>query len=157
MILVDISLLLSAVNTRAPMHKAARTWWENRLNSDETTGLSWLTILSFIRLTTNPKVMPEPLALVDAIAIVDGWLETPTVKLLTVKTQHWSILQNMLHAVGHGSALTMDAHLACLAVEHECEIATTDEDFSHFPGLKVVNLLKPQKDRDKEKAESGRD
>jgi toxin-antitoxin system PIN domain toxin len=108
MILVDISLLLSAVNTRAPMHKAARTWWENRLNSDETTGLSWLTILSFIRLTTNPKVMPEPLALVDAIAIVDGWLETPTVKLLTVKTQHWSILQNMLHAVGHGSALTME-------------------------------------------------
>lgn len=157
MILVDISLLLSAVNSRAPMHKAARSWWENRLNGDEETGLSWLTILSFIRLTTNHKVMPEPLPLADAIAIVDSWLATPCVRLLTVKPQHWSILQNMLHAVGHGSALTMDAHLACLAVEHDCEIATTDEDFSHFPGLKVMNLLKPQKDRDKEKAEGARE
>ena len=143
MIVVDITLLLAAVNTRAPMHKAARTWWEEQLNSDAEIGLSWLVILGFIRLTTNGKVMPEPLLLADAIAMVDEWLRRPNVKTVAVTPQHWNILQNMLHAVGHGAALTMDAHLACLAIEHDAEIVTVDEDFMHFPGLKWKNPLKP--------------
>lgn len=142
MILVDLTLLLAAVNTRAPMHKAARNWWEEKLNSEERMGLSWLVILGFIRLTTHPKILPEPLLLADAIALVDGWLARPNVQTIQVTPQHWNILQNMLHAVGHGAALTMDAHLACLAIEHDAEIATADEDFSHFPGLKWRNPLK---------------
>lgn len=144
MILVDLTILLSAVNTRAPRHKAARTWWEDLLNGTEDVGLSWLVVLGFIRLTTHPKVMPEPLLLADAVSIVDGWLARPNVKLLQVTGQHWNLLQNMLFAVGHGTALTMDAHLACLAIEHDAEIAATDEDFAHFPGLKWHNPLKPE-------------
>jgi uncharacterized protein len=142
MTLVDLTLLMTAVNSRAPMHKAARAWWEEKLNSAEEIGLSWLVVLGFIRLTTNEKIMPEPLLLADAVAMVDEWLRRPNVKLVQVTAQHWNILQNMLHAVGHGAALTMDAHLACLAIEHDAEIATADEDFSHFPGLKWRNPLK---------------
>ena len=125
------------------MHKAARNWWEKQLNGDGEIGLTWLVVLGFIRLTTNPKIMPEPLLLADALAMVDEWLRRPNVKMMQVTGQHWNILQNMLHAVGHGAALTMDAHLACLAIEHDAEIATADEDFSHFPGLKWLNPLKP--------------
>ena len=142
MTVVDITLLLAAVNTRAPAHKLARSWWEEQLNGAAEIGLSWLVILGFIRLTTNTKVMPDPLLLADAIAMVDEWLRRPNVKTVAVTPQHWNILQNMLHAVGHGAALTMDAHLACLAIEHDAEIATLDDDFSHFPGLKWRNPLK---------------
>jgi uncharacterized protein len=143
MIIVDLTLLMAAVNSRAPMHKAARTWWEDRLNGDKDVGLSWLVILGFIRLATHPRIFPEPLLLADAISMIDAWLERPNVKIVQVTAQHWNIMQNMLHAVGHGAALTMDAHLACLAIEHDAEIATADEDFSHFPGLKWRNPLKP--------------
>ena len=143
MTLVDLTLLIAAVNKRAPMHKAARAWWEERLNGTDQIGLSWLVILGFIRLVTNSKVMPEPLLLADAVGMVDEWLRRPNVRTVGVTGQHWNILQNMLHAVGHGAALTMDAHLACLAIEHDAEIATADDDFSHFPGLKWRNPLKP--------------
>jgi uncharacterized protein len=143
MSLVDLTLLMAAVNTRAPQHKAARAWWEEQLNSANPIGLSWLVILGFIRLATHPKIFPEPLHLADAIAMVDSWLARPNVSIVQVTPQHWNILQNMLHAVGHGTALTMDAHLACLAIEHDAEIATADDDFSHFPGLKWRNPLKP--------------
>jgi predicted nucleic acid-binding protein len=88
--------------------------------------------------------MPEPLLLADAVAMVDTWLARPNVTIAQVTGQHWNVLQNMLHAVGHGAALTMDAHLACLAIEHDAEIATADEDFSHFPGLKWRNPLQPE-------------
>lgn len=142
MILVDLTLLFAAVNTKAPMHKAARGWWEEQLNSDQPIGLAWLVILGFIRLATHPKLMPEPMHLADAIAMVDAWMARPNVQVVQVSGQHWNILQNMLHAVGHGAALTMDAHLACLAIEHDADIATADEDFSRFPGLKWRNPLK---------------
>ena len=141
MILVDLTLVMAAVNSRAPMHKAARDWWEDQLNGSEEIGIAWLVILGFIRLATNPRIMPEPLLLADAVAMVDSWLARPNVRVVQVTPQHWNILQNMLHAVGHGSALTMDAHLACLGIEHDAEIATADEDFSHFPGLKWRNPL----------------
>ena len=143
MTLVDLTLLMAAVNSRAPMHRAARAWWEEQLNSDNKIALSWLVILGFIRLTTSSKIMPEPLLLADAVAMVDAWLARSNVSIAQVTDQHWNVLQNMLHAVGHGAALTMDAHLAGLAIEHDAEIATADEDFSHFPGLKWRNPLKP--------------
>lgn len=144
MTLVDLTLIMAAVNSRAPMHRAARDWWEEQLNSENKIALSWLVILGFIRLTTSSKIMPEPLLLADAIAMVDSWLARPNVTIAQVTEQHWNVLQNMLHAVGHGAALTMDAHLACLAIEHNAEIATADEDFSHFPGLAWRNPLKPE-------------
>lgn len=143
MTLVDLTLIMAAVNKNAPMHKTAQAWWEEQLNGAEPIGLSWLVILGFIRLSTNARVFPEPLLLADAVGMVDEWLRRPNVKTVQVTAQHWNILQNMLHAVGHGAALTMDAHLACLAIEHDAEIATADEDFSHFPGLKWRNPLKP--------------
>ena len=147
MILVDLSVLLAAVNTRAPQHKLAQAWWEERLNSDEPVAITWLVVLGFIRLSTHPKVFPQPLLLADAIGMVDEWLARPNVQMLQVTPQHWNVLQNMLLAVGHGATLTMDAHLACLAIQHNCEIVTLDEDFSHFPGLKQRNLAKPQKEQ----------
>src|SRR5688500_16113410 len=135
---------MSAINTRAPKHKIARSWWEEQLNGPGKVGLSWLVILGFIRLVTHPKFMPQPLLLADAVAMVDAWLARPNVKLVQVTSQHWNVFQNMLYAVGHGTALTMDAHLAALAIEHDAEIATADEDFSHFPGLKWRNPLEPE-------------
>jgi predicted nucleic acid-binding protein len=37
--------------------------------------------------------------------------------------------------------LVTDARLAALAVEHGCELASTDSDFSRFPGLKWKNPI----------------
>jgi predicted nucleic acid-binding protein len=38
--------------------------------------------------------------------------------------------------------LVTDAHIAALALEHGCIIASTDADFSRFPKLKWINPLK---------------
>jgi len=35
----------------------------------------------------------------------------------------------------------MDAHLAALAIEHGAILATSDRDFTRFPGLKFFNPL----------------
>ena len=35
--------------------------------------------------------------------------------------------------------MVMDARLAALALEHGASIATTDRDFTRFPGIEIVN------------------
>jgi predicted nucleic acid-binding protein len=37
--------------------------------------------------------------------------------------------------------LVSDAHLAALTIEHDCEMNSTDSDFSRFPGLRWPNPL----------------
>jgi predicted nucleic acid-binding protein len=37
--------------------------------------------------------------------------------------------------------LVTDAHLAALAIEHGCAIASTDSDFARLPKLKWINPL----------------
>lgn len=44
------------------------------------------------------------------------------------------------NAVGN---LVSDAHLAALAVEHNCVLQSTDADFSRFRGLKWKNPIGP--------------
>jgi len=38
-------------------------------------------------------------------------------------------------------ALTSDAHLAALAIEHGATLCTCDRDFTRFPGLRILNPL----------------
>jgi predicted nucleic acid-binding protein len=37
--------------------------------------------------------------------------------------------------------LVSDAHLAALAIDHGCELCSTDSDFSRFPRLRWRNPL----------------
>src|SRR5207253_3226744 len=75
--LTDVNLLLYAVDTSAPRHRAARRWLEERLSETETFAFSWAVLLAFLRLSTNPRVFEAPLAPSAAFDIVDGWLGHP--------------------------------------------------------------------------------
>ena len=39
------------------------------------------------------------------------------------------------------AGVVTDAHLAALAVEHGCELVSTDADFARFPGVRWRNPL----------------
>jgi predicted nucleic acid-binding protein len=50
----------------------------------------------------------------------------------------------IVHLLARGKAAgnpVSDAHLAALAVEHGCELISTDADFSRFPRLRWRNTL----------------
>jgi len=49
--------------------------------------------------------------------------------------------QQLLQAGGATGNLVTDAHLAAVALEHNCELCSTDHDFARFPGLKWRNPL----------------
>jgi len=137
MIVLDVNLLLYAYDAAALEHKQARSWLEQTFSSSELVGLPWHTILSFLRISTAPRMISNPFELDSATAIVDGWLKLRNVTIVAPAEEHWRILVKLLPKTRARGSLMMDAHLAALAIEHGATLCTNDRDFARFPGLKV--------------------
>ncbi len=139
--IVDLNILIYAVNEDAPDHRKAKKWWENCLSETETVGLPWVVILGFLRITTNPRIMRMPLAHDQAIGLIDDWLKQDPVRIVRPTDSHWGILKHFILHLGTASNLTTDAHIAALAVERGCILYSSDNDFSRFPNLRWSNPL----------------
>ncbi len=143
MIVPDLNLLIYAYNEEAPLHAAAKTWWESLLNADELVGLPWLVNVGFIRLMTHRAALKIPMSLKDCCDVVEEWLGLPVVQPLEPGPRYFSIFRKMLENAGCGGNLTTDAHLAALSIEHSCTLHSNDSDFARFKGLRCVNPLLP--------------
>lgn len=138
---VDINLLIYALNTDTPHHPGAKKWLEAALSEDEPVGLAWIVILGFLRIITNARIMPTPLSSETAMEIIEEWLHHPTVKIIVPGQRHWNILKELLTPLGTAAHLTSDAHLAAMAIEHGARLYSTDNDFSRFPKLRWTNPI----------------
>jgi uncharacterized protein len=137
--LVDLNVLLYAVNSSAPLHRRVLTWWEAALNSNDPVALCWPVISGFIRLSTRHGVFPKPLSVDAACRRVERWLELPVVRVIGESESHWSLLKHLLAEVGSAGTLTTDAHLSALAISHGATLVSCDNDFARFPGLRWEN------------------
>ena len=139
---VDVNVLVYAVNADAPHHERVVAWWERALNGDEAIGLAWPVVVGFLRISTHPAVFPNPLTPEAAIRQVDAWLARDVVSLVTETRDHWRTLRGLVSAAGVAGNLAADAHLAALAVTHGATLASCDADFSRFEHLRWENPLR---------------
>lgn len=141
MILVDANLLIYASYNEAAQHEAAKVWLQESLNSGIRVGLPWVSLLAFVRITTNPRVFERPLSVQQATEQVNDWLALPTVWTPETTERHGQVLARLLSEVGSGGNLVTDAHLAALSVGHGLTLCSTDRDFAKFTGLNWRNPL----------------
>lgn len=141
MILPDVNLLLYVHNRSAQQHDAAVRWLRAVLAAPEPLALTWTTILGFLRMSTNPKVYPNPMTVGEAIAAVNELLAHPAVALVHMGERHWDILTRLIVSGSVSGPAITDAHLAALAIEHGATLCTTDRDFARFLGLRWQNPL----------------
>jgi toxin-antitoxin system PIN domain toxin len=140
-ILVDTNIPLYAEDSLSEHHELARLWWDEQLSGSDPVALCWPVLTAFIRIGTNARLHKRPLTLKEAVERVQSWLDQPSVCILTPTEQHWVIFQRMLRAGNATANLVADAHLAALAVEHNCTLASSDTDFARFRGLKWRNPI----------------
>lgn len=132
---VDVNLLVHAVNLRASQHEAAKAWLDDALAANEPVGFAWVALLGFLRISTHASILPRPLDIPTAVSVCEVWLaQTPAV-MVHPTTRHLAVLTGFLSQAGRGGSLVTDVHLAALAVEHGAELVTFDRDFGRFPGL----------------------
>jgi toxin-antitoxin system PIN domain toxin len=139
-IVVDINLLLYAHITGFPEHERSRDWWQEAVN-DASVGLAPVAVFGFLRISTNRRVMASPLSADDAVGLVRGWLEQPSVSLLVPGPRYLDIAFGLLEGVGTAGNLTSDVQLAAHAIEIGADLCSNDSDFARFDGLRRVNPL----------------
>ena len=139
MTLVDLNVVLYAVNASSARHGEALSWWQSAIGGDEPVGLAWPVITGFLRLSTRAAIFPRPLTVEQACGYVSRWLAQPTVRLVGETDEHWRHLHRLLSESGTGGNLTSDAHLAALAISHGATLVSFDHDFARFPGLRWIS------------------
>jgi hypothetical protein len=140
-IVLDANILLYAHDSTSERHSVARAWLAGVVSGPELIGLPWQVVWAFLRLTTNPRIFTNSLTMEKAVGIVQEWMDLKHVRLLAPGERHWDLLRHILIEGQVRGALTTDAELAALTIEHGGVLYTTDRDFARFPGLRWVNPL----------------
>lgn len=139
--LVDTNILLYAEDSLSEHHERARDWWDQQLSGWEPVALCWPVITAFVRIGTNVRLHRRALNLTEAIARVQSWLDQPCVRIIEATDHHWDMFQTVLRQGKATANLVSDAHLAALALEHNCVLQSSDADFARFRPLKWSNPL----------------
>lgn len=139
--IVDVNILLYAVNEDSEQHAVVRPWWQGALSGDESIGLPWLVLSGFLRISTNPRVYPVPLTVDQALNQVQEWLSPDIATAVSEKASHWTTLRELLRETGTAGNLTTDAHLASFAITYDATLVSCDGDFGRFSDLRWENPL----------------
>lgn len=139
--LLDLNLLVYAMDASSPRHEPARNWLDETLSGAATVAFAWHVLVGFIRLSTRSAVFARPLTVDESLDVVDGWLQQPCVTVVHPTERHAGVLRGLLAPLGAAGNLTSDAHLAALAIEHGAQLCSTDVDFSRFSGVQWIDPL----------------
>jgi toxin-antitoxin system PIN domain toxin len=141
MLLIDANLLLYAYVETSFEHEGAKSWLESTLNGDKRLGFPWISLLAFLRLSTNRHVNPNGPPLDVAVEQMNRWLSSPQAWIPEPGHNHQSTLSRLLLLPGISSKDVTDAHLAALAIDHGLILCSADVGFARFPGLRWENPL----------------
>ena len=139
--LVDVNILLYAINRGDPRHNSILQWWQAALDDQEPIGIAWLVGLGFLRISANSKALSKSWTFADAMRQLHEWLAYDNVQIVQESERHWTILKGLLERPGMSGKLTMDAHLAAIAIGTGATLVSCDTDFAKFPGLHWQNPL----------------
>lgn len=134
-------MIFVGVNNQAPLHAKATHLLEAAMAGPRTVAFYWTVLLAFLRISTRPGLLQNPLPAPIAFQLVDAWLAQPSAIVLDPTPKHLRTLRQLVEPLGTAGNITSDAHLAALAIDHGAELPSSDNDFARFPGLRWCNPL----------------
>ncbi len=132
--LPDVNVLIYAHREDAPEHDRYATWLRTLTEGDEPFGISEFVLASFLRIVTNRKIFDPPTPMATAIAFCNQLVGCAHAVMVFPDGRHWNLFVDLCTDIQ--GPLVTDAYLAALAIEHGCELISTDSDFARFKGLR---------------------
>ena len=134
--LPDVNVLICAHCEDADEHEAYSSWLESFAAQEEPFAVSEIVLSGFLRIVTNPKIFNPATPMTTAMDFCDRLIAWPSSVVLLPTERHWEVFTKLCRDSQIKGAMVSDAYLAALAIEHGCELVTTDSDFARFKGLR---------------------
>lgn len=135
---IDVNILLYASDESNHRHTTAMRFMEDRASDPELFCLSWLTIMSYLRICTHSSIFSKPLSPDQALRNIESLLKLPRVKVLAEEEGFLDVYRQVTGSFPVRGNLVPDAHLASILHQHGVErIYTGDRDFLKFSFLNV--------------------
>ncbi len=139
---IDANIFLYAANRAAEEHDAALAALREARSGGEDVVLFWPVVLAFLRLSTNRRMMPNPLEPDEAFANMETFLDGPRVRLVSDRPGGLETLQEAARQVRARGPLLQDAYIVALMWQHEVRtIWTHDRDFRLFDRIRIVDPI----------------
>jgi toxin-antitoxin system PIN domain toxin len=140
--LPDSNILIYAKMSGMKEHKASLAWLKAALADPDATLLVCETVLlSFLRICTNSRVFAPALPASEAVVFITGFVRRSDVQIFRPPPQHFIDVAKFIKKHKFGGDLTMDAHLAAIALSTGATLVTRDKDFKKIPYLKTLDPL----------------
>ncbi|HEY3082545.1 MAG TPA: TA system VapC family ribonuclease toxin [Chloroflexota bacterium] len=139
---LDVNVLLYASDQTSQRRSAAFRFLEGRAADPDLLCLTWITLMSYLRIATHPRVFARPLSPDEALANVRALLRLPRVRVLTEEDGFLDVYREVAGAFAVRGNLVPDAHLVALLRQHGVRtLYTVDSDFRRFAFLDVRDPL----------------
>ena len=129
--IAEVQILFYAVDSTSDLHPIAARWLEDAINAHEALGITWPTILQFLRLGTDPG-FPGCMSDVEALGWVEEWVEAG-VEVISDSDLRWDLLSELVGVSPRGICNSIDdARLAGVAISRGATLASFGSDFACF-------------------------
>lgn len=138
----DINVWLALVDENHQHHVAALGYW-NQARADHV-GFCRITMLGFMRLSTQPRVLSRTLTNPEAWDIYQRYLATPNLVFVVEPGNLELHLLALTQDTSLPNRYWTDAYLAAFALATHARLVSFDHDFLRFEGLDFLHLSEPQ-------------
>lgn len=139
---VDVNLLLYASDRTSSHFEASQHFLRRALAGREIFYLAWPTVMSYLRMSTHPRIFSNPLTPEEALKNMRELSVHPRVWTLSEGADFLTAYAEVASAFPVRANLVPDAHLATILRQHGVgTIYTNDADFRKFEFLQAINPL----------------
>lgn len=142
MIALDTQILVYSQRGDSEWHEPALRCVRTVAEGDAPWAIAWPSIHEFLSTVTHRRIYAPPTPLADALAQVEFWMQSPTLRILGEGRDHWERLKQSAVEGKLAGPIFHDARIAAICQANGVrELWTADRDFSRFPSLRVRNPL----------------
>ena len=135
---IDVNILLYASDRTSDRHARARDFVESCAAGPEILCLTWLTLMSYLRIATHPRIFAAPLSPDEALGNVLALIGLPHVRAVSELDGFLDAYKHVADKIPVRGNLVPDAHVAAILFQHGVRtIYSNDRDFRKFQSLDV--------------------
>ncbi len=142
MIALDTNILVYAHRMDSPWHASAVNCLKELAEGHTPWAIPWPCVHEFLSVVTHPRIFKPPTPLAVALADLETWFESPSLRRIGEPTTYWPHLRQLLEAGRVAGPAVHDARIAAICRSHGVSVLlSADRDFTRLPGVQVRNPL----------------